>query len=92
MCQFLLKPDAIGKLLKWEVEHSEFDISYKLRTTIKAQVLADFMAEMTSYKHVNCRYSSVSMPNHVSWLVLRHSPSTLPCPTMSTGMFFAILS
>ena len=42
----LHKPDASGRLLKWVVELSEFDIEYHLRSAIKGQVLADFIVEM----------------------------------------------
>ncbi|KAL0458430.1 UNVERIFIED_CONTAM: hypothetical protein Slati_0470200 [Sesamum latifolium] len=37
----------IGRLIKWAIELSEYDISYLPRTTIKAQALADFVSEMT---------------------------------------------
>jgi ribonuclease HI len=42
------KPDAAGRLIQWSIELSEFDIDYRPRTTIKAQALADFIAEFTS--------------------------------------------
>ena len=41
------KPDATGRLIQWAVELSEFDIEYRLRQAIKAQALADFIAEFT---------------------------------------------
>ncbi|XP_024046702.1 uncharacterized protein LOC112101040 [Citrus clementina] len=43
--QILHKPDASGRLVKWAVELSEFDIDYKPRAAIKAQAMADFVAE-----------------------------------------------
>ncbi|KAH9802826.1 Ribonuclease H [Citrus sinensis] len=43
--QVLQKPDASGRLVKWSVELSEFDLSYRLRGAIKAQALADFMVD-----------------------------------------------
>ncbi|KAL0449229.1 UNVERIFIED_CONTAM: hypothetical protein Slati_1479300 [Sesamum latifolium] len=41
------KPETSGRLIKWAIELSEYDISYLPRTTIKAQALADFVSEMT---------------------------------------------
>ena len=43
--QILHKPDASGRLVKWAIEQSEFDIDYKPRAAIKAQVIANFVAE-----------------------------------------------
>jgi hypothetical protein len=39
--------EAIGKIAKWAIELSMYDIVYKPRTAIKAQALSDFMAEWT---------------------------------------------
>ena len=47
MKQVLHKPATSGRLMKWALELSEFDIRYKLKTTIKWQVLADFVMEFT---------------------------------------------
>uniref|UniRef100_A0A2N9GA07 Uncharacterized protein n=1 Tax=Fagus sylvatica TaxID=28930 RepID=A0A2N9GA07_FAGSY len=41
------KPDAAGRLVQWSIEMSEFHIDYHPRTAIKAQALADFIAEFT---------------------------------------------
>ena len=41
------KPEAVGRLLKWAVELSQFDIQYQPRTAIKGQALEDFVAEFT---------------------------------------------
>ena len=40
-------PEAAGRKALWVVELSEFDIQYRLRTAIKGQVMADFIAEFT---------------------------------------------
>ena len=41
------KPEAAGRMVQWAVELSQFDIEYRPRTAIKAQALADFIAEFT---------------------------------------------
>ena len=41
------KLEAAGRLIQWAVELSEFDIKYQPRHAIKAQALADFIAEFT---------------------------------------------
>ena len=48
MKQVLHKPETSGRLMKWAIELSEFDIRYKPKTEIKGQVLADFVMEFTS--------------------------------------------
>ena len=47
MKQVLHKPETSGRLMKWAIELSEFDIKYKTKTAIKGQVLADFIMEFT---------------------------------------------
>ncbi|XP_073133580.1 uncharacterized protein [Henckelia pumila] len=39
-------PDVSGRLVRWITELSEYDIKYEPRTAIKAQDLADFLAEI----------------------------------------------
>lgn len=36
-----------GRLVKWAIELSEYDISFEPHGLIKAQVLSDFLAELT---------------------------------------------
>ena len=43
----LHKPDASGRLLKSDVEFSEFDIEYRPILAIKGQVLIDFIVELS---------------------------------------------
>nr|XP_009400985.1 PREDICTED: uncharacterized protein LOC103985099 [Musa acuminata subsp. malaccensis] len=49
--QILSKFDASGRMLRWSVELSEFDIQYSPRMASKAQVLADFISELTPEDH-----------------------------------------
>ena len=41
------KLEAMGRLIQWAIELSEFDIKYQLRHAIKAQALADFITGCT---------------------------------------------
>ena len=50
MKQVLHKPKTYGRLMKWAIELSEFDIRYKPKISIKGQILADFVMEFTSAK------------------------------------------
>ena len=47
------KPEAAGRMVQWAIELSQFDIEYHSQTTIKAQALADFIAEFTTPKDTN---------------------------------------
>nr|XP_027093664.1 uncharacterized protein LOC113714068 [Coffea arabica] len=46
--QILTKPEVSGRKTKWAVELAEHEIGYQPRTAIKAQALADFLAEGAS--------------------------------------------
>ncbi|XP_073064019.1 uncharacterized protein [Primulina eburnea] len=43
--RILTHSDMSGRLIKWTTELGEYDIQYEPRTSIKAQALADFLAE-----------------------------------------------
>ena len=47
MKQILHKPETSGRLIKWAIKLSEFDIRYKPRTAVKGNILADFIMEFT---------------------------------------------
>ena len=47
MKQILHKLETSGRLMKWAIELSEFDIRYKPRITVKGQILANFIIEFT---------------------------------------------
>ena len=48
MKQILHKLETAGRLIKWAMELSEFNIRYKLRIAIKGQILANFIMEFTT--------------------------------------------
>ena len=41
------KLEAAGRMVQWAIELSQFNIGYHPRIAIKAQALADFIAEFT---------------------------------------------
>ena len=41
------KLEAAGRLIQWTIELSQFDVVYSPRIAIKAQALANFIAEFT---------------------------------------------
>ena len=45
------KPEATRRIVQWANKLNQFDIEYRLRTAIKAQALASFIAEFTSPEH-----------------------------------------
>ncbi|RDX80913.1 Retrovirus-related Pol polyprotein, partial [Mucuna pruriens] len=45
--QVLRKPDLAGRMVAWSVQLSEFDVSFERRGHVKAQVLADFVNELS---------------------------------------------
>ena len=47
MKQILHKLKTSGRLIKWAIELSEFEIRYKPRIAVKGKVLTDFIMEFT---------------------------------------------
>ena len=41
----LQRLDAFGRLLKWAVELSQYDLTFKVQRAVKAQALVDFLAK-----------------------------------------------
>ena len=41
-------PEATERITLWAIELSEFDIQYRPRTTIKGQMVANFITEFTN--------------------------------------------
>ncbi|XP_073022575.1 uncharacterized protein [Primulina eburnea] len=66
--QVLSGLEASGRMVKWAVELSEFGIEFQPRPAIKAQVLADFLVEMTTNE------AECSIP---TWVVYVDGSSTV---------------
>ena len=62
MKQILHKPETSGRLIKWAIELSEFDIKYKLRTTIKGHILVDFIMEFTPTEPAEATQLAPNLP------------------------------
>ena len=62
MKQVLYKPETSGRLMKWALELSKFDIGYKPKTAIKGQVLADFVMEFTPTELVEDARETPDLP------------------------------
>ncbi|GKE82118.1 reverse transcriptase domain-containing protein [Tanacetum coccineum] len=43
--QIISRPDMVGRLQKWSVMLGEHNITYRRRTTVKGQILTDFLVE-----------------------------------------------
>ena len=43
----LQQPETSGRLLKWNIELSQFDLNFQTRRSIRGQVLVGFIAECT---------------------------------------------
>ena len=62
MKQVLHKPEVSGRLMKWAIELSEFDIRYKPKTTVKGQVLANFVMEFTPTELAQTTHAKDDLP------------------------------
>ena len=62
MKQVLHKPETSGRLMKWAIELSEFDIRYRPKTAIKGQVLIDFGMEFTSAEPAENTQTTPDLP------------------------------
>ena len=62
MKQVLHKSETSGRLMKWAIELSEFDIRYKPKTAIKGQILANFVMEFTSAELAKATQTMPDLP------------------------------
>ena len=64
------KLEAAVRLIQWVVELSEFDIKYQLRHAIKAQAMANFIAEFTP------SYNDLEVVEDKKWIIHVDGSST----------------
>ena len=62
MKQVLHKPETSGRLMKWAIELSEFDIRYKSKTVIKGHILLDFVMEFTWTELIEATQTTPDLP------------------------------
>jgi hypothetical protein len=60
--KILQKPDLSSKLVNWSVELGQFDIEFHPQTSIKGQVLADFLLEFSNTPE------SEELPKKETWV------------------------
>jgi hypothetical protein len=72
MKKILQKPDLSGRLVNWSVELGQFDIEFHPRTSIKGQVLADFILEFSNIPE------SEELPKKETWVAYVDSSSANP--------------
>ena len=79
------KLEAVGPLIQWAVKLSEFDIKYQLRNAIKAQALADFIAEFTP------SYDDLDVMEDKKWIIhvdgsfTQHNGRNMSCSVIPIG-------
>nr|XP_043615952.1 uncharacterized protein LOC122587853 [Erigeron canadensis] len=55
--QMLAKPEVSGQLAKWAIELGEHEISFHPRTSIKGQILADFLEVQATQEEENPKWT-----------------------------------
>ncbi|XP_038979218.1 uncharacterized protein Mb2253c-like [Phoenix dactylifera] len=77
MKQILQKSDRAGRIAKWAVELGEFDLEYRPRPAIKAQVLADFIVECTVPDDLELPLTPAEETPRPLWVLHADGSSTL---------------
>ena len=61
----LRKADLSGRVSRWAVKLGKFDIKYRPRTAVKAQALADFIAEFSPSSDVQAGTQILSLTTEI---------------------------
>nr|GEW25833.1 reverse transcriptase domain-containing protein [Tanacetum cinerariifolium] len=64
--QIMSRPNVAGRLQKWSVMLEEHNITYRPRTSVKGQVLADFLAEMPDETQMGVQNIHVSVDSKLA--------------------------
>ncbi|XP_071704583.1 uncharacterized protein [Rutidosis leptorrhynchoides] len=57
--QVLYKPEISGRMAKWAVELGEHEINFSSRSTVKGQILADYLAELPADIEASSEYQDI---------------------------------
>lgn len=77
MKQFLQKPNASEKMIKWVIELSNFHIKFPLRMAIKGKVLANFIVESTCTIEASLKDIEASQKPPPTWTLHIDGPPLL---------------
>nr|GEV57337.1 reverse transcriptase domain-containing protein [Tanacetum cinerariifolium] len=72
--QIMSRPDVVGLLQKWSIMLGELNITYRPRTSIKGQILADFLIEMPNE---NPQAAPVAETQQKLWILFTDDSSCL---------------
>ncbi|XP_070675628.1 uncharacterized protein [Malus domestica] len=69
MRAILSKPDLSGRITKWAIELSSFDIKYRPRSAAKGQVIADFLVECYPRESLQSECEEIAKvdPSEIKW-------------------------
>ncbi|XP_071714640.1 uncharacterized protein [Rutidosis leptorrhynchoides] len=85
----LNKPAISGRLAQWAIELGAFKISYIPRTSIKGQVLVDYLAEMTGELEVIHERTQLTPPSHEIWDLYTDGTSCIEGAALLGGLNLA---
>nr|GEW29145.1 reverse transcriptase domain-containing protein [Tanacetum cinerariifolium] len=72
--QIMSRPDMVGWLQKWSIMLGEHNITYRPRTSVKGQILADFLIEMPGE---NPQAASAAETQQESWTLFTDGSSCM---------------